>query len=226
MPQPTPYNRGHDFKDDHLDAELDDISLSVNEICGNLALIQRDDGRLANGSVGVDQLEASVRFGFNAVSDWAPAVKYVANDGVWYEGALYRCIEGHTSSVSFDDSKWSQIVDFAPVLGEAEESASEAAESAIEAADSAASILGKVLTASGTHDFGSIAAGGAASLVTSVTGAAVGDPVALGLSAGSNAVVATAHVSAANSVTIKVVNASSVTQEIGSRDWKVAVLKF
>jgi hypothetical protein len=69
MPQPTPYERGHSFTDwsaQHpadpqpgadLDAEFDNIELTLDQILTNLALIQRDDGDLANSSVGLDQLD-------------------------------------------------------------------------------------------------------------------------------------------------------------------------
>ena len=64
MSQPPAYNRTADFTQrdgndtDHaaLNAELDGAALSVNAIRSRLGLIQRDDGALANNSVGAEQM--------------------------------------------------------------------------------------------------------------------------------------------------------------------------
>ena len=64
MSQPPAYNRTADFTQrdgndtDHaaLNAELDGAALSVNAIRSRLGLIQRDDGALANGVVGAEQM--------------------------------------------------------------------------------------------------------------------------------------------------------------------------
>lgn len=68
MAQPAEYNRRKDFTDqdgdetDHnaLNQEFDAAAQSINEIRDNLALIQKDDGSLANQSVGADQLQPGV----------------------------------------------------------------------------------------------------------------------------------------------------------------------
>lgn len=72
MPQPTAYQRTVDFTErdgddtNHagINAELDAAALSVNQIRANLAQIQKDDGTLANNSVGAEQLAPGA---FNAV---------------------------------------------------------------------------------------------------------------------------------------------------------------
>lgn len=68
MPQPTPYTRGFSFTDfqaanpsapipaPHVDAELDGISHTLTGVLGNLLLIQRDDGKLADGCVTLDAI--------------------------------------------------------------------------------------------------------------------------------------------------------------------------
>src|SRR5688572_9869754 len=68
MSQPTPFVRGTSFTDfstEHpqsqqpgaaLDAELDGAKETLDGILANLELIQRDDGALANQTVGPDQL--------------------------------------------------------------------------------------------------------------------------------------------------------------------------
>lgn len=68
MAQPAEYNRRKDFTDqdgddtDHsaLNQEFDAAAQSINGIRLNLALIQKDDGALANQSVGSDQLRPGV----------------------------------------------------------------------------------------------------------------------------------------------------------------------
>lgn len=74
MTQPTRYHRGFSFTDFsgatplaqqpgvRIDAELDGLSHTTDQICDNLALIQRDDGELANRSVGHDQLKVDTDF--------------------------------------------------------------------------------------------------------------------------------------------------------------------
>jgi len=68
MAQPQPYNRTVDFTQrdgddtDHagINAEFDAVATSVNEVRDNLALIQKDDGSLANGIVTPDSLTPEV----------------------------------------------------------------------------------------------------------------------------------------------------------------------
>jgi hypothetical protein len=81
MAQPTPYQPAHEFWNDEgllpllpgseLDIEFGAIDNTLTEILANLALIQRDDGALANASVGLDQLTAGVKslFGDEAALD-------------------------------------------------------------------------------------------------------------------------------------------------------------
>lgn len=64
MAQPVRYKRKKNFAEnnsdmtDHsaLNAELDSVGTSVNGAIQNLALIQKDDGSLQNGVVGLDQI--------------------------------------------------------------------------------------------------------------------------------------------------------------------------
>ena len=67
MAQPTPYNRTADFTEregndtNHtaLNAEFDAVETTVDQLCHNLALLQRDDGGLRQGIVGADALAPS-----------------------------------------------------------------------------------------------------------------------------------------------------------------------
>jgi len=45
--------------------------------------------------------------------EWQPNYPYNALDIVYYENKLYRCLEGHTSTGTFDPTKWSEISDTA-----------------------------------------------------------------------------------------------------------------
>lgn len=75
MAQPDRYERQHDFTLDEegavstaaLNIEYDNISITVNQIRDNLALIQADDGSLMPGIVGFDQLDPEVMEEINRV---------------------------------------------------------------------------------------------------------------------------------------------------------------
>lgn len=126
MTQPTAYTRQFSFSDfstenptdqqpgGELENEFNAIKQTIDGILTNLALIQNDDTSLGNETVGPDQLQSSLSIGLNAVEDWVAGLVSVANDGVWHEGALYRCLVGHTATVFATDlaaDKWSLIVD-------------------------------------------------------------------------------------------------------------------
>jgi hypothetical protein len=131
--QPTPYTRAYDFDDirasgpggifpaNTMDVELDRIKTTTDEIIANLALIQRDDGELANASVGVDQLEDVLIVGVNPPTVWATATAYTTNDYVSYEGSLYRCLVAHTSGTFATDlaaEKWVIALDTSAAVAE------------------------------------------------------------------------------------------------------------
>jgi hypothetical protein len=74
LTQPTRYDRTFSFTDfsggnplaqqpgPRIDAELDALTLTTDQICDNLALIQRDDGHLRNGIVTRDALAVDTDF--------------------------------------------------------------------------------------------------------------------------------------------------------------------
>jgi hypothetical protein len=123
MPQPTPFDRSFSFTDweaespsavppgTSVDAEFDAVELTLGETLANLALIQRDDGALANGSVGLDQLASSVitllmaAGGWTLRGLWTPLTEYDVGDiviNVASDTAV--CQVAHTSEgVDFDD---------------------------------------------------------------------------------------------------------------------------
>lgn len=73
MPQPTPYSRQFDFTDfsgdfpsaqqrgDMIDAEFNAIDDTLDGVLTNLALIQRDDGKLKDGVVTLDAVDPALR---------------------------------------------------------------------------------------------------------------------------------------------------------------------
>lgn len=99
---------------DRLDAELDNISLTANALVGNLALIQRDDGKLQDGLVEPYNLSSATKAftmatKWNARGLWATATVYAYNDMVDFGGKAYICAIAHTSGVFATDyaaGKW------------------------------------------------------------------------------------------------------------------------
>jgi hypothetical protein len=118
--QPTPFVRGADFTDyssafpnkphrgDWLDAEFDAAKVTLDGICTNIALIQRDDGRLRNTSVAVDQLASDVLAligsrGFTVRSQWLTSTAYALGDMVQDSAIVYLCMIAHTSGTLATD---------------------------------------------------------------------------------------------------------------------------
>lgn len=142
MAQPPPYVRRYDFVSyqtlnpskplpgQQHENEYNAIALSINQTITNLGLIQRDDGALANGSVGWDQLDGEVIIGISQPTDWAPNTQYASGDMVYAEGRIYRCDQSHISSQVFADDlaagRWVVQVDFVQATTDAEEAAARA----------------------------------------------------------------------------------------------------
>lgn len=152
MAQPPEYDRQYSFTDyqtanpvdplpgPELDAELNAVKQTLDIINANLALIQRDDGALANNSVGASQLASGLTLGLNTVEDWVTGTVYGVNDGVWNDRKLYYCLVSHTSTVfatNLAAGKWALILDLDTSLT-ASEDAQAAAEAAQASAESAA----------------------------------------------------------------------------------------
>lgn len=83
-----------------------------------------------------------------------------------------------------------------------------------------------IITNASTLNFGSIASLGAADLTITVTGAAVGDAVHLGLPAAPTAGIAfNAFVSAANTVTVRAMNYTAGAIDPAAAAYRVVVIK-
>lgn len=84
----------------------------------------------------------------------------------------------------------------------------------------------RAILGSASLDFGSIAASGTGELTITVPGVAAGDIVALGAPAALTAgLVATAYASAADTVTVRVLNTTVAAVDAPAQTWKVAVIK-
>ena len=95
-----------------LDAEFNAAKVALDETQSNLALIQDDDGALARGSVGRGQLDSSLTVGFSSPTPWAADTAYEADTStVWYTGKFYTAVEDHTSTETFDSTKWFEVAD-------------------------------------------------------------------------------------------------------------------
>lgn len=135
MAQPPAYARVFSFTDwtannpqtpqpgARLDVEYDAIGTTLAAIRTNLALIQRDDGALANESVGPDALSPELTLGLRSVGAWVTDTDYIENDAVWTTGKLYRCATSHTAAGAFATDlaaeRWTLIFDPTDMVQEA-----------------------------------------------------------------------------------------------------------
>lgn len=131
MPQPPPYTRSSDFTPlatpqatnagVNLTAELEAIEATLAAVRTNLALIQRDDGRLNNATVPPEALTAQTRAlisaGWNLRGNWMTATGYQVADVVRFGGVGYVCLIAHTSGTfSTDEAAGRWLTFFAETL--------------------------------------------------------------------------------------------------------------
>ncbi len=107
-----------------LDAEFNAIEQALDETQDRLRLLQRDDGAVANESIGLDQLKTEAKIGVNTPADWQPFTQYQVNDSVIVnEGAWYIATTSHVSSDDFDADElagyWEELIDLTPYTVEA-----------------------------------------------------------------------------------------------------------
>lgn len=125
--QPAPYNITTDFSQEEagnvagrssvrtaqLDAEFGNIATSLNQVIGNLALIQRDDGKPADASIQPSAFDAAtlalIASTWTPKGSWVTATAYVVGDVVEESAATYVCATAHTSGTFATDhvaGKW------------------------------------------------------------------------------------------------------------------------
>lgn len=132
MAQPTAYDRQFNFTNqqaltptaplraDKVDAELNAVKVTTDEILENLALIQRDDGALANQSVGPDQLATSITLGIDPPEAWASGQAYTLVSTVTYGNKFYIATSAHTSATGNRPDQggapWELLIDFSSTV--------------------------------------------------------------------------------------------------------------
>jgi hypothetical protein len=89
-----------------LDNEFNAVKTSIDGTQSRLAQIQRDDGGLANESVGQDQLTRDLLTvmagGFNPRGNWLANTGYKEGDAVNHASGVWVAVHAHTSSTDFD----------------------------------------------------------------------------------------------------------------------------
>jgi hypothetical protein len=122
MAQPTPYSLATDFSAEEannqtgrstvrttaLDAELAAIEVTLDQLCTNIGLIQRDDGQIRDGMVKIHTLGDDVRvlfslYGATVRGAWLTATSYVKADVVTEAGVTYICAVNHVSGTFATD---------------------------------------------------------------------------------------------------------------------------
>ena len=120
MAQPRTYTQTTTFTDhstvapndphsgSDLDVEFVELKQTLDDLNTNIALIQRDDGKLNNQSVHKDSFDQDALAlvgasgsGFTPRGDWAATTAYVAGDLVTNNAASYLTVTAHTSGASF-----------------------------------------------------------------------------------------------------------------------------
>lgn len=98
-----------------LDTQLTEIKRASDETIDRLNLVQRDDGGVANASIGTDQLKSELTgFGLTSPTSWATATSYAVNDVVFKDNAVYHCATAHTSgtfSTDLGSGYWTLLAD-------------------------------------------------------------------------------------------------------------------
>lgn len=100
-----------------LDGLFTAIKATLDQILTNLALIQRDDGALLDGTVEIHTLSSEVLALLSSTAwtvrgSWVTATDYAKGDIVVQGGIVYVCMEAHTSNVFATDLaavKWGQV---------------------------------------------------------------------------------------------------------------------
>ena len=118
MGQPRAYTRQYNFTDfqttspsnplpaTQVDLELNTAKLTLDDLNTNIALLQRDDGKLLNASVHKDAFDAGALAllnadGFKPRGSWSSGVAYAVNDLIDFNNATYLATSAHTSSSAF-----------------------------------------------------------------------------------------------------------------------------
>lgn len=114
MSQPTEYDVKTDFvayqsnaswfPGSSLNVEFNNLATTTDQIRANLALIQRDDGALANASVSFNTLSPALQTaGLTPLSTWVSGKAYTQSQAVIQGTSLYQCQINHVSGAFSTD---------------------------------------------------------------------------------------------------------------------------
>lgn len=131
MAQPTRFTITIDFSDEEangvsgrstvrtsgLDALFSALKDTTDQICTNLALIQRDDGHLLDEVVEISSLSTQVLALLSSTAwvvrgGWVTTTVYAVGDLVLQGGIVYVCMVAHSSGTFATDlaaGKWGQV---------------------------------------------------------------------------------------------------------------------
>ena len=131
MSQPLKFSISVDFSDEEangvagrstvrtasLDGLITALKTCTDQIIDNLALIQRDDGAILDGTVRLHTLSSEVLALLSSTAwvvrgAWATTTPYTKGDVVLQGGIVYVCMVTHTSGTFATDlaaSKWGQV---------------------------------------------------------------------------------------------------------------------
>lgn len=214
MAQPQPYDRSIDFTDrdgddtDHagLNAELDAAATSINQIRNNLQQIQRDDGELANQSVGADQLAPDA---FAAVQASVNSAVQDAQDAA--QSALTSATTAQTAAA--EAGGYRDGIDAALIA--AQLNAQGAASSAIAAAGSASTATTHAGTATAQATIATTKAGEASTSATAASGFATTATTKAGEASASASAAAGSATTATTQAGIATTQAGAATTQAG-----------
>jgi len=132
MSQPRAYTQTTNFNDhstvapndphsgSNLDTEFAEIKQNTDDLNTNIALLQRDDGKLNNEAVHKDAFDQDSLAliglsGYNVRGVWAAATAYASGDIITNNDATYLTTTAHTSSSAFstDSANWTLLANAA-----------------------------------------------------------------------------------------------------------------
>ncbi|WP_164856684.1 hypothetical protein [Sinorhizobium meliloti] len=97
---------------DEVDNDFANIQRSMNQTIDAVKDVRRSDGKLANQSVGPDQLSPALTIGFTFTGLWVDGRSYSAGDGVVKDDTFYSAKVAHTADVSNapgNDAYWNEL---------------------------------------------------------------------------------------------------------------------
>jgi len=103
------------FPGTQLDAALQNLKQSIDELIAFTGGVIRDDEKLNNGVVTKDSLAEDVLLGLPAPRPWATATAYAVDATATINNSLYICLVAHTSGVFANDlasGKWVLLIEF------------------------------------------------------------------------------------------------------------------